>query len=508
MEQPILTIRGISKSFPGVQALQSVDLEIQKGVVHALMGENGAGKSTLMKILYGLYRPDEGEIIFKGQPYRIKSPFDALQAGVAMIPQEISPVPYLSVADNLFLGREKVRNLGISLIRKRATHAAARELLAEFDIDIDVMKKMNELSIANSQLVAIATAVSYNADLIIMDEPTSALTEKEVQHLFKIIRDIKSKKGISIIYISHKLDEIFEIADAVTVLRDGQTVSSNPIGKITKDSLIHDMVGRELKDFFHKTKGKIGSTLLSVRNLGVTGRFENISFDLKAGEVLGVAGLVGAGRSELMEALFGVIPATSGEIAIRGTKVEIRSPEDAIRNKIGFVTEDRKVSGLFLKMDVKDNIILPDITTYSSRGILQNGKIRKWCLEQVKALDIRTPSLDQTIDNLSGGNQQKVLIARWLLMQPDILILDEPTRGIDVGTKANIHELISNLAALGKGILMVSSEMPEILSMSDRILTMYRGRCTGELAREDATQQKVLRLVTGESIEERGDQQP
>ncbi len=506
MEQPILSIRGISKSFPGVQALQAVSLEIDKGVVHALMGENGAGKSTLMKILYGLYRPDDGEIIFKGEPYKIRSPFDALQAGVAMIPQEISPVPYLSVADNLFLGREKVRNFGIQLIRKRTTEAAAKELLSEFDIDIDVTKKMNALSIANAQLVAIATAVSYNADLIIMDEPTSALTEKEVNHLFKIIRDIKSKKGISIIYISHKLDEIFEIADSVTVLRDGQTVSTNPIGRITKDSLIHDMVGRELKDFFHKEKGTIGSTLLSVRNLGVAGKFEDISFDLKAGEVLGVAGLVGAGRSELMEALFGVFPATSGEIWIRGKKVEIRNPEDAIRNKIGFVTEDRKITGLFLKMDVKDNIILPDIDSYSTRGMLQNGKIRKWCLEQVKALAIKTPSLDQTIDNLSGGNQQKVLIARWLLMQPDILILDEPTRGIDVGTKANIHELISKLAALGKGILMVSSEMPEVLSMSDRILTMYKGRRTGELGSEEATQQKVLRLVTGESIE-RGEKQ-
>jgi len=496
----------MSKSFPGVQALQAVDLEVHKGVVHALMGENGAGKSTLMKILYGLYRPDEGEITFKGAPYRIKSPFDALKAGIAMIPQEVSPVPYLSVADNLFLGREKVRNLGIGLVKKRMTQSMARDLLSEFEIDIDVTKKMNELSIASAQLVAIATAVSYNADLLIMDEPTSALTEKEVQHLFRIIRDIKSRKGISVIYISHKLDEIFEIADAVTVLRDGRTVSTHPIGNITKDILIHDMVGRELKDFFHKEKGTIGDTLLSVRNLGVAGRFEDISFDLHKGEVLGVAGLVGAGRSELMEALFGVVPATSGEIAIHGQTVRIRTPEDAIRNKIGFVTEDRKLTGLFLKMDVKDNIILPDIDAYISRGMLQNRKIRKWCLEQVNALSIRTPSLDQTIDNLSGGNQQKVLIARWLLMQPDILILDEPTRGIDVGTKANIHELISKLAALGKGILMVSSEMPEILSMSDRILTMYKGRCTGELMSEEATQQKVLRMVTGESMD-RGDRQ-
>jgi len=508
MSDAILQIRGISKSFPGVQALRAVDLEILKGEVHALVGENGAGKSTLMKILYGLNHPDEGEIFFKGAPYRIKSPFDALKAGVAMIPQEISPVPYLSVADNLFLGREKVRNLGIQLVRKRETEAAARALLADFGIDIDVSRKMKDLSIANAQLVAIATAVSYNADLIIMDEPTSALTEKEVGQLFRIIRDIKSRRGISIIYISHKLDEIFEIADMVTVLRDGQTVSTNPKSQITKDRLIHDMVGRELKDFFHKEKGKIGPVILSVRDLGLPGKFEGVSFDLHEGEVLGVAGLVGAGRSELMEALFGVTPAQSGTILIRGREVRIRSPEDAIRNKIGFVTEDRKITGLFLKMDVKDNIILPDIDSYTLQWLLQNRRIARRCREQVEALAIKTPSLGQTIDNLSGGNQQKVLIARWLMMQPDILILDEPTRGIDVGTKANIHELISDLAALGKGIIMVSSEMPEILSMSDRILAMYKGRRTGELSSEKASQQEVLRMVTGETRPDEGEQKP
>lgn len=496
----VLEMRGVSKSFPGVKALKGVDLTIKKGTVHALMGENGAGKSTLMKVLYGIHQPDEGKIIFKGEPYEVKSPIDALTIGVSMIPQEISPVTNLTVASNVFLGKEITFSRGLKLINQKKMVEETQLLFDELSIDIDPMMMMSEISIANSQLVAIATAVSYNADLVVMDEPTSALTDKEIDKLYKIIRDLKEKKNIAVIYISHKLDEIFSICDEVSVIRDGEFIGSDSIENFDKDRLINMMVGRSMDEFFHKEEALIGDVVLEVKNLTLPKKFENISFTLRQGEVLGVAGLMGAGRTEVMEAVFGYRPAESGEIFIDGVKVEINEPIDAIRHGIAFVTEDRKQTGIFPDLSIKDNIIMPDVDTYLKNGLLNRKKIRENCQEQREAISIKTPTLEQLIKNLSGGNQQKVLISRWLLTTPEVFILDEPTRGIDVGAKSEIHRLIGDLAKMGKSIIMVSSEMPEILSMSDRILVMHEGKCSGEISREEATQEKILQLATGEQL--------
>lgn len=496
----VLEMKKVSKSFPGVKALKNVDLSIKRGTVHALMGENGAGKSTLMKVLYGIHQPDEGEVLFKGEPYIVKSPIDAIKSGIAMIPQEISPVTNLTVASNVYLGKEFTKKRGFQFVDQKKMVQETQVLFDELNIDIDPSKMMSEITIANAQLVAIATAVSYNADLVIMDEPTSALTEKEIDKLYKIIRDLKEKKNIAVIYISHKLDEIFEIADEVSVLRDGEYIGTDDIANFNKDRLISMMVGRDMDEFFHKEAAEVGETVLSVRNFTLPGKFEDISFDLKRGEVLGVAGLMGAGRTELMEAVFGYRPPESGEVFVDGEKVAINEPDDAIKAGIAFVTEDRKVTGIFPDLSVKDNMIMPDIKTYLNKGLLNRSLINKSCQAQRESLLIKTPTLEQHIKNLSGGNQQKVLISRWLLTTPEILILDEPTRGIDVGAKAEIHRLIGELAKNGKAIIMVSSEMPEILSMSDRVLVMHEGKYSGELNREEASQEKILQLATGEKL--------
>ncbi len=496
----VLEMRQVTKSFPGVKALKGVDFLVKKGSVHALMGENGAGKSTLMKILYGIYEHDEGEVVFKGEPYTVKSPIDAIKKGISMIPQEISPALNLTVASNVFLGKEITAEKGLKLIKQKTMEKETQKLFDELDIDIDPSIMMSELSIANAQLVAIATAVSYNADLVIMDEPTSALTEKEVAKLYSIIRNLRDNKKIAVVYISHKLDEIFEICDEVTVLRDGEFIGSDTIDKFNKDRLISMMVGRSMNEFFHKEQAQIGDTFLEVKNLSLSKKFDNISFSLKKGEVLGVAGLMGAGRTELMEAIFGFHPAESGEIFIDGKKVNIDKPVDAINNGIAFVTEDRKATGIFPELSVKDNMIMPNINHYLRHLLLNFKKINSDCHDQRKAISIKTPTIEQSIKNLSGGNQQKVLISRWLLTTPAVLILDEPTRGIDVGAKSEIHRLIGELAKLGKSIIMVSSEMGEILSMSDRIIVMHEGAYSGELSREEATQEKLLQLATGESL--------
>lgn len=496
----ILAMKGITKSFPGVKALKNVDFAVQRGTVHALMGENGAGKSTLMKILYGMYQADSGDITFKGAHLNVRSPSDALRSGISMIPQEINPVSNLSVASNVFLGREFINQYGIQIVNQRKIEAETRKLLAELNIQLDPAAMMADLSIANAQLVAIAMAVSYNADLIIMDEPTSALTDKEVERLYTIVNDLKEKKNIAIIFITHKLDEVFRIADAITVLRDGEFVGTEPIANITKEKLISMMVGRTMDEFFHKEEAVIGEVVLAVKNLTVGKKFRNVSFDLRRGEVLGVAGLMGAGRTEVMEALFGYRSADAGEIWIKGQPADIRSPRDAIAHNLAFVTEDRRLTGLFLEMAIADNMIMPDVKTYLRKGLVSAGVVKERCLVQKDQLRIKTPSLEQLIKNLSGGNQQKVLISRWLLTEPDVLILDEPTRGVDVGAKAEIHRLISELAQHGKGIIMVSSEMPEILSMSDRIVVMHEGAYAGVLTRAEATQEKILQLATGAKL--------
>ncbi|MBS3995148.1 MAG: sugar ABC transporter ATP-binding protein [Alkaliphilus sp.] len=492
----ILDMNQISKSFPGVKALDNICLKVRKGTIHALMGENGAGKSTMMKVLFGIYTPDSGKMIFKGQELKLTGPSDALRNGISMIHQELSPVPHMTVAENIFLGKEPTRGK-TGWIDKKKMNDDTKALLDGLGININPKAKMKDLSIAKIQMVEIATAVSYNADLIIMDEPTSAITEKEVDHLFRIIDNLKSK-GVSIIYITHKMDEVFKISDDITVLRDGQFVGMLPAKNLNKDKLIEMMVGREIKQVFHKEEAEIGEVALSVRNLTRKGKFKDVSFEVRKGEILGVSGLMGSGRTEVIESVFGIYPADSGEIYVHGNKATIHSPKDAIKYKLGLLTEDRKLSGCFLPLSVKDNMITASIDSFITNGYLNKKKINEKCKEQKDKLQVKTPSLDQLILYLSGGNQQKVLLARWLLNDPDILILDEPTRGIDVGAKAEIHKLMSQMAKEGKAIIMISSEMPEILGMSDRIVVMHEGKKMGELSREEASQERIMHMVTQE----------
>jgi inositol transport system ATP-binding protein len=489
----ILELTNITKEFPGVKALDNIQLKVRKGTVHALMGENGAGKSTLMKIIFGIYTPDRGTIKYKGEEVKLSGSKDALRLGISMIHQELTPVPEMTVAENLFLGREPTKSFG--WIRKKKMVEDARKLFDSLKIDIDPNARMADLSIANMQMVEIAAAVSRNADLIIMDEPTSAITEREVERLFGMIASLKAK-GVTIIYISHKMDEIFRICDEITVFRDGQFVGSKPAGELNPESLIQMMVGREIKQVFHKDETPIGEVLLSVKNLTRKGKFRKVSFEVRSGEILGIAGLMGSGRTEVVESLFGIAPPDEGEIFVKNERAHIRSPQDAIRYKMGLLTEDRKATGAFLPLSVKDNMIVSSIDGYLNKaGLLKGRLVNDMCGAFVERLNIKTPSLNQQIGRLSGGNQQKVLLARWLLSNPDILILDEPTRGIDVGAKAEIHKLMSRLAKTGKAIVMVSSELPEILGMSDRIVVMHEGEKKGELTRAEASQEKIMELV-------------
>ena len=489
----ILEMENITKEFPGVKALDQIQFKVKKGTVHGLMGENGAGKSTLMKILFGIYSADRGTVKYKGKELKLTGPKDALEQGISMIHQELSPVPYMTVAENIFLGREPVYGK-TGFVNHKKLYDDTKELLQSLEIDIDPNTKMEDLSIANMQMVEIAMAVSYNADLIIMDEPTSAITDREVERLFAIIRSLK-KKGVSIIYISHKMDEIFKICDEITVLRDGQYIATKTVDELDENTLIQMMVGREIKQVFRKEEAEIQDVVLSVKDLTREGKFEQVSFEVRRGEILGIAGLVGAGRTELIESIFGIEPPTSGEIYLYGKKVEIKEPADAIRYRMGLLTEDRKLTGAFLPLSVKENMSILNLDRFSTAGYISSKKVNQACQQQIERLNIKTPSLDQLIMNLSGGNQQKVLLARWLMSEPDILILDEPTRGIDVGAKAEIHRLMSKLAQEGKAIIMISSEMPEILGMSDRIMVMHEGRKKGELMREEASQERILELA-------------
>jgi inositol transport system ATP-binding protein len=490
----LLEVENVRKAFPGVLALDNVSFRLRRGHVHALMGENGAGKSTLMKIIAGIYEPDSGSFRLKGQEIRLTSPLDALQYGIAMIHQELNLMNYMTVAENIWIRREPLNGLGF--VRHREMRRRTKELFDRLDIRIDPEAEVRDLSVANRQMVEIAKAVSYDSDILIMDEPTSALTEKEVAHLFRIIRTLKAQ-GTGIIYITHKMNELFEIADEVSVFRDGRFVGEHPAAAVTRDDIIKLMVGREITQMFPKQIVPIGEVALSVRNLTLEGRFRDISFDLRKGEILGLAGLVGSGRSNVAETLFGVTPATSGTIAIEGHEIAIRNPGVAMDAGMAFLTEDRKESGCFLLLSVVDNMqiaVLRD--SYVRAGFVNEAEIEKLCREQTVRLRVRTPDLEEPVLNLSGGNQQKVLIARWLMTHPRILILDEPTRGIDVGSKAEIHRLVSELAADGVAVLMISSELPEVLGMSDRVLVMHEGRMTGIVDRKDATQVRIMELAS------------
>ncbi|UEG75779.1 sugar ABC transporter ATP-binding protein [Pantoea agglomerans] len=488
-----LEAEGISKFFPGVKALDNVSLRVRPGTVHALMGENGAGKSTLMKCLIGMYRPDQGTIKIKGEPVQFQDTMDALRSGISMIHQELNLVSYMTVAENIWLGREPMR---FGFVDHARLNQMTQELLNRLNIRLKADRMVGELSIASQQMVEIAKAVSWDSDIVIMDEPTSALTETEVAHLFTIIRDLR-EQGKAIIYISHKMDEIFTITDEVSIFRDGNWIASDQTSKYTRQSLITQMVGRELTQLFPKFNSAIGEEVLTVRNLTCKDRFTDVSFSVRRGEILGVAGLVGAGRSEVMESLFGMESFDSGEILIDGVPVTIDSPSTAIEKGMAFLTEDRKKSGLFLVLSVMENMSIVNMPEYSGKsGFVSHVKMAQDCMDQIRRLNIKTPTMDQIINNLSGGNQQKVLIARWLLAQPKILILDEPTRGIDVGAKAEIYRLISELANRGVAIIMVSSELPEILGMSDRVMVMHGGRITGILDKEEADQETILSLAS------------
>jgi inositol transport system ATP-binding protein len=491
---PLLEVEGAVKIFPGVVALDHVAFRLHAGSVHALMGENGAGKSTLMKIIAGIYTPDEGQLRVKGRPLILRGPLDALDNGIAMIHQELNLMPYMTVAENIWIRREPISRWG--LVDHAQLRRRTQALFDHLAIDIDPEAEVRTLSIANRQMVEIAKAVSFDSDVLIMDEPTSALTEREVEHLFRIIRQLKAQ-GKGIVYITHKMSELFEIADEVSVFRDGRHIATRPAAEVTRDEIIRMMVGREITQMFPKEAVPIGEVVLAVKELGLAGVFGGVSFELRAGEILGLAGLVGSGRSNVAETLFGVSPATAGEIRIGGQPVHIDSPAAAMRHGMAFLTEDRKDTGCFLLLDVLSNMDAAVLgRRYVRHGFVRLGELTRDCEAMGRQLRVKTPSLGEAMQNLSGGNQQKVLIGRWLLTQPRILILDEPTRGIDVGAKAEIHRLVSQLAGQGVAVLMISSEMPEVLGMSDRILVMHEGRQTGVVDRKDATQVRVMELAS------------
>ncbi len=490
----ILEVDNVRKEFPGVVALDNVHLRIRPGSVHALMGENGAGKSTLMKIIAGIYKPNQGEVRFAGKPIDIKTPIDALNSGIAMIHQELNLMNTMTVAENVWIRREPKGTGG--LIDHRRMRQMTQDLFDELNIPLDPTATVGDLTVAQKQMIEIAKAVSYNSDVLIMDEPTSAITESEVEHLFTIIRDLRAK-GVGIVYITHKMNELFEIADELTVFRDGQYVGTVAASDVTRDDVIRMMVGREITNMFPKVECEIGKPVLEVKNLSRAGKFRDVNFVLRAGEILGLAGLVGAGRSEVAESIFGVFPADSGEILIEGQPVNITSPADAMANGMAFLTEDRKESGCFLILDCLQNIQMALVTRsmVDKFGFVEQSKITEMVNDYVGKLRIKTPGLGEIVENLSGGNQQKLLIARWLLTNPKILILDEPTRGIDVGAKSEIHRLITQLAGQGVAILMISSELPEVLGMSDRIMVMHQGNVSGFLDRSEADQVSVMQLA-------------
>ena len=496
----ILEMKNIVKTFPGVQALRGVDLKVRPGEIHAVMGENGAGKSTLMKCLIGLYAPTSGQIIFEGKELGHYTPAAALKMGISMIHQELNPVMHRPIMENIWLGREPKNKLG--LINEKKMAEMTRELLKEIAMTEDPRTLMADLTIAKMQMCEIAKAISYNSKLIIMDEPTSALTNQEVTQLFGIMQRLKTK-GVSMIYISHKLDEIYTIADVISIYRDGMLIATEKTSELKVDKLIHMMVGREVKDMFPKVVCPIGDVKLEVKNLSHRKFFNDISFALKKGEILGIAGLIGAGRSEVIETIFGVREKKSGQIFIDGKEVVIKRVEDAKKAGMAFITEDRRHSGVFPMLDIQLNMVAGNIHQFLNKiGLIRAKAMRGKCLEYVKKIQVKTPGLDQLIQNLSGGNQQKVLVARWLMTDPEIMLFDEPTRGIDVLTKSEIHKLITNLAGQGKSIIMVSSELPEIMGMSDRIIIMHQGKMTGIIDNHpDLTQEELMAYATN-TVEE------
>lgn len=487
----LLEMQGIEKSFHSVQVLYGIDFTLKSGNVHALMGENGAGKSTLMKILAGVHRYDKGVIRIEGKEVELTTPKHAQEMGIAMIHQELSPIPEMTVAENIYLGREPRQG---PFVDYKKMYEMTKELLHSLKVAVDPRTKIGSLKVADQQLVEIAKAISLNARIIVMDEPTSAITDKEVEQLFLIIKDLKNK-GKGIIYISHKMDEIFRISDDITVMRDGHYVNTWRAQDIDNNVLIQNMVGRKLDDYFPKQEVKIKDALFEIRGFTREGKFEDISFQVRKGEIFGIAGLVGAGRTELMHAIFGLDKADAGEVYLEGKKLTIRKPQDAIRQGIAYVTEDRKREGLVLQMSVAHNITLPSMDVFKRTGLITSAKEAAVVKKEVRDLRIKVHTPRQQAGNLSGGNQQKVVLAKWLIKHPKVLILDEPTRGIDVGAKTEIYKLMCEYVAAGNAIIMISSEMPEVMGMSDRIMVLSSGRLGGILNREEFAQESIMKMA-------------
>ncbi len=495
-----LELRGVSKSFPGVKALDNVQLAVKPGTVHALMGENGAGKSTLMKCLFGIYKMDAGEIYIDGEKTTIDNPDEAMKKGIAMVHQELQPVLARSVGENMFLGRFPVKKIGpLQIIDHKTMYEETEKWLKEVNMDFDPKAQLDTLSIGQMQSVEIAKAVSHDAKVIIFDEPTSSLSDSEVEALFRIMETLRDR-GVAMIYISHKMDEIKRIADDVTIMRDGTYIGTWPAKELTIDDIIAKMVGRELTNIYPPKDRTPGEVVMEAKGISSIHEksFQDVSFTLRKGEILGFGGLVGAQRTELMEGIFGIRNLSAGEIKIHGKEVKIKSPRDAMDAGIGMITEDRRGNGIFGCLSIKDNVGVSVYNKYLMGGfVLDHNKINKVVDDSIEKLSIKTPSMQEHISNLSGGNQQKVIVSRWLANDPDILIMDEPTRGIDVGAKHEIYEIMTDLAKQGKAIIMISSEMAELLGMSDRIYVMCNGKLRGEITEEsEMTQEKVMSYAT------------
>ena len=489
-----ISMKEIHKAFGANKVLEGVNIDIQDAEVHALMGENGAGKSTLMNILTGLHKKDSGTIVIDGQERVFDNPKEAEENGVAFIHQELNIWPELTVLENLFINKEPVTSFG--LIHTKKMKAIANEQFKKLAISIPLQQEAGKCSVGQQQMIEIAKALMTDAKVIIMDEPTAALTEREIQTLFQVIRSLK-KSGVSIVYISHRMEEIFTICDSITVMRDGKTVDTKPISETSFDEVVRKMVGRELTDRFPERSPKLGETMLEVKGLSRKGVFENVSFSVRSGEIVGVSGLMGAGRTEIMRTIFGLDGKYTGDILLNGKPVVIKSPHQAVQLGLGFITEDRKEEGLVLDFSLKDNIALPSLYSFAPKGLINEKSEEDFVELLIKRLTIKTESAKTSAKNLSGGNQQKVVIAKWIGIGPKVLILDEPTRGVDVGAKREIYQLMNELTDRGVAIIMVSSELPEVLGMSDRILVFREGHMTGEVSKEEATQEKIMTLATG-----------
>lgn len=495
----ILEALDIGKSFSGVTVLDGAELSVAPGELHALMGENGAGKSTLMKIIMGIYTKDRGKVCFDGKEVNFKSARDALEAGITMIHQELSPIPEMTVAENIFLGREEKKIKGLPFVDKKELNDRTQKLLDEYELSqfISPEMKMKDLNIAQTQMMEIIKAVSYNSRVIIMDEPTSSLSEKETDTLFKIIDSLKAN-NVGIIYISHRMEEVFELSDRISILRDGKFIGCVKTKEASSEKLINMMVGRDLEGGYPHNTAEKGDVVLELRNFNRKGVFENVNLKVRAGEILGMAGLVGAGRSEVMKSLVGYDPLDSGEVIMNGQKIVIKHPKDAISNNIVMASEDRKDMGLVLERSIRENIALQNFDKLSSKGFVKKTQEKLECKEYADKMATKMNGIEDTAGSLSGGNQQKVVLAKCLMSQPKVLIMDEPTRGIDVGAKAKIYNIMIDMAKQGIAIIMISSEMPELIGMSDRVVVMSGGRITGELEGEEAkSQQTILKLALG-----------